>query len=245
MLAVYLNGCAPYYVPRPVYLTAPRAFPEHESVSGTKITVGAIFCETPAMIRPFFDHKGLWRERALPLLLTVQSSDAQSYDISTQEIILVDGSRIYRPISPSEAYDLAWKGQRRYLRAEMTVYYGGLVFLTFVTLGLASFLWGLPSPFNHPDYAAYPFGRDLAYKAMPATVRVDSGTVTGGFLYFHLLRESLKSPELSLVIHLRSEAAKPKIKTVSLVLPRARGEEEAFLLNWIKEQLWPSDERPR
>ncbi len=242
MLAVYLNGCAPLYAPKPVYLTPPFALPEHENVPGANITVGAIFCETPSLIKPFFDHEGLWRAHALPLLLTVQSSDVRSYDISTQEIILVDGSRIYRSISPSEAYDLAWKGRRPYLRAEKTIYYGGLILVTIVTLGLASFVWGLPSPFGHLDPSADPFGRDLAYKAMPATVRLDPGTITGGFLYFHPLSDSLKSPELTLVVQLRSEGRKPVTRTVSVALPRARGEEESYLFEWIKGHLWPTSE---
>lgn len=95
---------------------------------------------------------------------------------------------------------------------------------TFVTLGIGSVIWVLPTPFSQPAPDTTPFGRDLNYKALTNNISLEPGTFRSGFLFFHLPKDAdladLKGA--TLVMHVVTKTPTPTDHVVTFTLPAAQ-----------------------
>lgn len=218
LATLWLSGCASYYTPKPLYLKSPEGLPIHVTVPETNVSVGIIFLDTPRLVHSFFPEEGLLHKKILPVLVSLSSEDSNIYSATPRSFYFQEGDKIYEPISPTEAFDIAWQSKHPYIIVKKTLYYTALIIFTIVTLGLGSTIWVLPAPFSQPKPAEDPFGRDLTYKAFPKKMNITPGTTSGGMLYFYMRENSGKPQNAEFVIHLAEKTPAFSVKSASVTL---------------------------
>ncbi len=186
-------GCIAPYKPRATYLLPPEDMDAFGPIPGAKVVLGVTFCGSSDKVDHFFPSRnGLLEEGILPAFVTLRSSDTAAYKVSYDSFRMAVGRRNYVPVSPKDAFDVAWQAKEPFIETKKILYYSALTIFTIVTAGLGSVIWVLPSPFQQPNSNSDPFGRDLAYKAFPSKAILRPGQSLGGMLYFHILQKPEK-----------------------------------------------------
>ena len=234
LAALWLSGCASYYTPKPLYLQSPERLPIHVTIPNTQVTLGIVFCDTPALVHFFFAHEGLLRQNVLPVLVSINSKDSKVYSTTPQSFYFEEAGNVYAPISPAEAFDIAWQSQHPYVVVKKTLYYTALIAFTIATLGLGSMIWVLPAPFTQPKPIDDPFGRDLIYKSFPKKLDINPGTTSGGMLYFHLGGPSAKPQNADFVIHLLEKSPAFSVESTSVTLRASNEEDEQNTIDVLR-----------
>ena len=208
-------GCIAAYKPRATYLLPPEDMDAFGPIPGAKVSLGVTFCGSSDKVDRFFPRRnGLLEEGILPAFVALRSSDTAAYKVSYDSFRMTIGRRSYIPVSPKDAFDVAWQAKEPFIETKKALYYSALTIFTIVTAGLGSVIWVLPSPFQQPQSNADPFGRDLAYKAFPSKTVLQPGQAIGGMLYFHILQKAEKvTDHSSLTVTLAKE--NPPVQSVS------------------------------
>ena len=234
LLTLWLSGCASYYTPKPLYLEDPSLLPIHVQVPNTKVSVGIVFLDSPKLVHFFFTREGLIRQDILPVLISIYSKDKKTYSATPGSFYFEAGGRVYKPISPEEVFDVAWQSKHPYIVVKKTLYYTALTVFTIVTLGLGSMIWVLPTPFKQPTPADDPFGRDLTYKSFPKKALIQTDTMTGGMLFFHMTDKMKGADNAAFVIHLSQENSSFSVNSTSVTIKTSDQEDSQNAIDVLK-----------
>ena len=224
VMVFLFDSCTSFYTAKPVSLTPPSSIKTRSTVSGTNIQVGVNPYNTPKLIHSLFGRNGLWRKHILPLQVSLESDDSRpAVFLIHSAYIIIDG-QYYPAIVPNAVYDISWQAKHPYVVVKEVFYYTGVFLFTIATLGLGSLIWVLPTPFGQPSPQDSPFGRDLNYKAYTKDVKLQDGSLRGGFLYFALPKNDMKLKDAHLVLHFsQNHEKKPGTIERTVTIPLTPG----------------------
>ena len=218
------DSCTSFYTAKPVPLTLPSQLKTRSTVPGTEIQVGIKPYNTPHRIHSLFGRNGLWRKHILPLQISLESDDPRPAVFLIHSAYIISNGKYYPAIIPNAVYDISWQAKHPYVVVKEVLYYTGVFLFTIVTLGLGSLIWVLPTPFGEPSPQDSPFGRDLSYKAYAKDVKLQDGSLRGGFLYFALPRKDIKLSDAHLVLHFsQNHEKKPGSVERTVTIPLTPG----------------------
>ena len=229
----FVSSCTSFYSAKPVPISLPAQLPTKSTLPNTEIQVGIYPYNNPQLIHSLFGHNGLWRKHILPLQISLLSSDKRPTDFLVDSAYVVVDGHYYPSIIPNAVFDISWQAKHPYIVVKETLYYTGLILFTVATLGLGSVIWVLPSPFSQPSPQNDPFGRDLNYKAFTKNVKLQDGSLRGGFLYFSLPSEDMNLKNAQIVLHFTQETPVPIERTVTLPLTPGVHLNSNILNDWI------------
>ncbi|MHB8422362.1 MAG: hypothetical protein ACYDAM_06265 [Leptospirales bacterium] len=229
----FLTSCGSFYAAKPVPLSLPSQLPTKATLPGTEIQVGIFPYNNPQLIHSLFAHNGLWRKHIIPLQISLYSTDKRPTDFLIDSAYITIDGHYYGAIVPDAAFDISWQAKHPYILVEETFYYTALILFTIATLGLGSVIWVLPSPFSQPTPQNDPFGRDLNYKAYKHNVKLQDGSLRGGFLFFSLPPENMNLKNAQLVLHFSQKTPAPIDRTVTLPLTPGVHLNSNILDEWV------------
>jgi hypothetical protein len=233
LAVLWVSGCTSYYTPRPIFIESPQQMPVHLTVPETKVSVGILLLDTPKLVHFFFSKEGLLRQNILPVLVSITSKDSNIYSVTPHSFYFEDSGKVYEPISPAEAFDIAWQSKHPYIVVKKTLFYTALIVFTVVTLGLGSMIWVLPTPFSQPKPPDDPFGRDLIYKSFPKKITIEPGTTSGGMLYFYMHKHLDKLQKEVFLIHLTENTSTFSVKSASMTFRISDQEDEQNTIDFL------------
>lgn len=221
-----LTACSGPYVDRVTVITPPDRAPDATQIPGTEIKVAALFYNTKDSLKHAFpeNSKWLWKAHIALTQVTFESNDERTTQVLLDSGYITIGGQDYPIISPHQTFDMAWGKGNPLARVEDDAYNTAVMLFTFVTLGVGSLVWVLPSPFEQPAPEATPFSRDINYKALSGNFTLMPGSLRSGLIYV-ALPESMDLSKLQnakLVLHLVTETPKPVPHEISIDLPPAK-----------------------
>lgn len=221
--SLFLTSCAPPYTPKIMALTPADQSSNVAQIPGTSIKLAAFFYnQKEAIERLFPEHsKWFWKGRIAIVKVDVSYSGQTLNQLTFNSGYVTDGGMIYPIVSANETYDMAWGAGNPYVRFMNDLYNAALLAFSFITLGLGSLVYVLPSPFDQPAPASTVFGRDINYHAMPHTVTLQPGAFYTGLVYIALPDnkplDKLHDAQLVLLLSTKTTgAAVPREVTINL-----------------------------
>lgn len=226
--ALTVAACTPPYDPKVVEIIPPDRAPEATQIPGTEIKVAAQFYDTKDSLKSIFpeNSKWLWESHIALTQLTFASKDAHPTQVLLDSgYVSIDG-KFYPIISPREAFDKAWAAGNPLAKIEDDAYNATVVVFTFLTLGLGSIVWVLPSPFEQPAPDATPFSRDVNYKSLSGNFTLQPGSLRNGLVYVALPKtmDIGKLQKAALILDLVTETGAVSVPhEIRIDLPPAAG----------------------
>lgn len=225
-VALAVAACAPPYKPKVVEIIPPDRAPESTQIPGTDIKVSALFYNTRDSLRRLFPEnaKWLWDSHIVLAQLTFASQDAHPTQVLLDSGYADIAGKFYPIISPHEVFDMAWAAGNPLAKIEDEAYNASVLAFAFLTLGLGSVVWVLPSPFQQPAPDATPFSRDINYKSLSGNFTLQPGSLRTGLVYV-AVPESLDIGKLTkavLVLDLVTETPAASVPhEIRISLPEA------------------------
>lgn len=212
-MIVLLDSCSPPYTPEILPVTRPDQSPDAYQIPDTKIKIAAFFYNQKDSLKKIFpEHsKWFWRAHIATVKVAIAYDGQNINELTFNSGYITSSGNVYPIISSHQAYDIAWGTGNPYIRIENDIYNTAILLFTFVTLGVGSLVWVLPSPFDQPAPDATPFGRDINYHALPSKITLQPGSLQAGFLYVALPKaadlDKLHDAQLTLLLTTKTTGA--------------------------------------